>query len=63
MSDTNAKLRGWMAENRVTGPKFAEMIEMPYDTFKVKMIGKTEWKLSEILKIMDVTELRFDQIF
>jgi len=63
MSDTNAKLRGWMAEHKMAGPALAAEIEMPYDTFKVKMTGKTEWKLSEILKIIDVTGLPFEKLF
>lgn len=63
MKDTNAKLRGWMAENKVSGRKFASMIDMPYDTFKVKMAGKTEWKFSEILRILQATAMSFEQIF
>ena len=43
MSDTNAKLRGWMAENKMSYATFAAEIGMPYDTFKVKMLGKTDW--------------------
>ena len=34
-----------------------------YATSNVKMTGKTEWKLSEILKILDVTGLPFESIF
>ena len=63
MKNTNAKLRGWMAEHGVSGRVFAEMIEMSYDTFKVKMTGKTDWKLSEVLKILKVTGQPFENIF
>ena len=63
MKDTNYKLRGWMGSNRVSGPELAKMIGMPYDTFKVKMIGKTEWKLSEVLAILQATGCTFHEIF
>ena len=63
MNDTNAKLRGWMAEHKISGPVFAEMIGMKYDTFKVKMLDKTEWKMTEITKIMEVTGLAFEDLF
>ena len=63
MNDTNAKLRGWMAERRISGRAFAEMIGMPYDTFKSKMADKTDWKMPEILKILQVTGLKFEEVF
>lgn len=63
MSYANAKLRGWMAEHRMTGPAFAAMIDMPYDTFKVKMTGKSDWKLSEVIKILKTTGCTFEEIF
>ena len=61
--DTNAKLRGWMATNNMSGVAFAAEIDMPYDTFKVKMSGKSEWKFSEILKILKATACKFEEIF
>jgi hypothetical protein len=63
MQDTNYKLRAWMGANRVSGRKLAEMIRMPYDTFKIKMAGRTEWKLSEIYALMKATGLAFDELF
>ena len=63
MEDTNYKLRAWMGANRVSGTSLAEKIGMPYDTFKTKMADKSEWKLSEIIKIMSVTGCKFDEIF
>lgn len=63
MTDTNAKLRGWMAENKVSGVSFAEMIDMPYDTFKVKMSGKSDWKLTEVQRILDATGCSFNDIW
>lgn len=63
MTDTNAKLRGWMGENKISGTKFAEMIGMPYPTYKTKMAGKSDWNMPEILKILRVTGRRFEEIF
>lgn len=63
MSDTNAKLRGWMAENKMSYATFAAEIGMPYDTFKVKMLGKTDWKLSEVIKILRYTGCAFEELF
>ena len=63
VNDTNAKLRGWMAERKISGRKFAEMIDMPYDTFKSKMADKTDWKMPEIVRILQVTGLRFEEAF
>lgn len=63
MKDTNYKLRAWMGANRVSGSKMAELMDMPYMTFKNKMTEKTEWKLSEVLTIMKVTGCTFDEIF
>ena len=63
MTDTNAKLRGWMGENKISGVKFAEMLEIPYPTFKTKISGKSEWNMPEILKILSATGRRFEEIF
>lgn len=63
MRDTNYKLRAWMGANRVSGSKMAEMMGMPYETFKNKMADKSEWKLSEVNTIMKVTGCKFDEIF
>lgn len=63
MTDTNAKLRGWMGENKVSGAKLAEMIEMPYPTFKTKIAGKSDWNMPEILRILRVTERKFEELF
>ena len=63
MQDTNYKLRAWMGANRVSGVGMAEKIGMPYDTFKIKLQGKTEWKLSEIASILEVTGCKFDEMF
>lgn len=63
MSDTNAKLRGWMAMNKISGVALAEGINMPYDTFKVKFSGKRDWKLSEVIAILKFTGAAFEEIF
>ena len=63
MEDTNYKLRGWMGANRISGTAMAEKIDMPYDTFKAKMSGRSEWKLSEIITILKVTGCTFNEIF
>lgn len=63
MIDTNAKLRGWMAERKMSYAVFAEKVGIPYDTFKVKMSGKTDWKLSEVFKILRFTGCAFEELF
>ena len=63
MTDTNAKLRGWMGENKVSGVKLAELIGMPYPTFKVKMSGKTDWSMPEIIRLLKVTGHKFEELF
>ena len=63
MQDTNYKLRAWMGANRVSGVAMAEMIGMPYNTFKTKFKGETDWKLSEVIAILRATGCKFDEIF
>lgn len=63
MQNTNYKLRAWMGANRVSGVKLAEMIGMPYATFKYKMSQKSEWTLPEIIAIIDVTGSKFEELF
>lgn len=63
MQDTNYKIRAWMGANRVSGVELAKKIDMPYDTFKVKMAEKSQWKLSEIEALMDATGLPFTELF
>ena len=63
MADTNYNLRAWMGANRVSGRKLAEMMDMPYNTFRVKYTGKTKWTLTEIKKLLDITGLTFEELF
>ncbi len=63
MADTNYKLRAWMGAEKVSGKELADRIGMPYDTFRVKMLGKTQWKLSEVEDLLKVTGLTFEELF
>lgn len=63
MADTNYKLRAWMGAEKVSGRELADRIGMPYDTFRVKMLGKTQWKLSEVEDLLKVTGLTFEELF
>lgn len=63
MADTNYKLRAWMGANKVSGPMLAEMIDMPYETFKNKMADKSQWKLSEVKALIKATGCSYDEIF
>ena len=63
MNDTNAKLRGWMGENKISGVQLAERIGMPYPTFKTKMSEKSDWNMPEIIMILNVTGKKFEEIF
>lgn len=62
-ADTNYKLRAWMGANKVSGVKLAEMLGMSYNTIKLKLMGKSEWKLSEIEALMEATGCEFHDIF
>ena len=63
MRYTNYKLRAWMGANRVSGARLAKMICMPYPTFKSKISGKTDWKLSEVVAILKATGCNFEEVF
>ena len=63
MADTNYKLRAWMGAEKVSGRELADRIGMPYDTFRVKMLGKTQWKLSEVEELLKATGLTFEELF
>ena len=63
MKYTNYKLRGWMGANRVSGTEMADRIGLPYGTFRLKIEGKTEWKLSEVISIMQTTGCALEEIF
>lgn len=63
MVDTNYKIRAWMGANKVSGREMAERINMPYGTFRLKMEDRTQWKLSEIMTLLEVTGMKFDDLF
>ncbi len=63
MADTNYKLRAWMGANRVSGRKLSELTGIPYDTLKLKLSGKTKWKLSDVFKLIEATGLSFEELF
>lgn len=63
MQGTNYNLRAWMGANRVSGVKMADLMGMPYQTFKYKLNEKSEWTLSEINTILKITGRKFDEIF
>lgn len=63
MNDTNCKIRAWMGANKVSGRELAEKIGMPYPTFRVKITGKSDWKLPEIYALIKSTGLVFDELF
>ena len=47
----------------LTQRELAEKIGMPYPTFRVKITGKSDWKLPEIYALIRVTGLVFDELF
>ncbi len=63
MADTNYKIRGWMGANRVSVRKLSQMTSIPYGTLKSKIAGKVQWKLTDILKLMEATGLKFEELF
>lgn len=55
-----AKLRGRMAEKGYTGRAMAKELGISEMTFRAKMKGRTDWKLSEIYRIkvlLDIEDL------
>lgn len=52
-----------MGANKVSGRELAERINMPYPTFRVKITGKSDWKLPEIYALIKATGLVFDELF
>ena len=63
MKDTNYKIRAWMGANRVSGCELAKKIDMPYPTFRMKMLGNSEWKLTEIKALIETTGLPYEELF
>lgn len=63
MRGTNYKIRGWMGSNKVSVRELAERMGVSYNTLKTRMSGKTPWKLSDIEKLMEVTGLKFEELF
>ena len=63
MRDTNYKIRGWMGSNKVSVRELAKRMGVSYNTLKTRMSGKTPWKLSDIEKLMEVTGLKFEELF
>ena len=63
MRDTNYELRAWMGANKISGRKLADLMGRSYETIRIKLQGKTEWTLSEIEKLMEVTGLSFEELF
>lgn len=44
-------LNAELARNRMTIKNLSDLTEIPYETLKGKMSGKTEFKLSEMISI------------
>lgn len=63
MEKPNSKLRSWLGMKQITGKEFAQMIDMPYDTYKSKMSGRSDWRLADIVKVLSVTGCRFEELF
>lgn len=63
METTNDRIKSWIGAHLMSGVQFAKMINMPYDTYKVKISGKSEWKISEVFDILDATGCEFTELF
>lgn len=63
MTDTNYKLRAWMGANRITQEKLSELLGMPLTTLKARLSGEVQWKFSEILALMKITGMSFEELF
>lgn len=58
-----ATMRGKMAEKGLTQKKMAEKLGINETSFMNKINGKTQWKVDEIIAIMDALGCDFNTLF
>lgn len=58
-----AKLRGRIAEKGFTGEIMAKRLGISAVTFRNKMNGITDWKLSEIYMLISELGISYEQIY
>lgn len=58
-----ATMRGKMAEKGLTQKKMAEKLGINETSFMNKINGKTQWKVDEIIAIMDTLGCDFNTLF
>ena len=60
-------LEAEMTRKNISFEKMSELLGISYNSFRFKMKGITEWKLSEILKIQEIlstdTKLSLEYLF
>lgn len=57
------RLKGLMAENNLNQDAMAKKLGLSYAAFNRKFNGKDEFRMSEILKIMEMFDKTFEEIF
>jgi len=57
------KLKGARVEKGYSQVEMAEKLDISTDSYNMKENGKSEFKLSEIIAIMDILDKEFTDIF
>lgn len=52
----------YMAEQKITREQMAQLMGMSANTLRWKREGKTDWTLSEVLRISDLTGKTIDEL-
>lgn len=55
-------IRYYMAEQEITREQMAKLMGMTANTLRWKREGKTDWTLSEILRLSDLTGKSIDEL-
>ena len=59
----NQKILQWLYDNHHTMRWLSDESGIPYSSFKRKLYGRTEWRASEIDRILFVTGKKYEELF
>ena len=59
----NQKILQWLYDNRRTMKWLSDETNIPYSTLKRKVGNRTEWRTSEIDRILFVTGKTYEELF
>lgn len=58
----SAKLRGVMAEKRVTQVSLAERVGMPQPVISGRLTGRTPWRVDELVKVAQALDVPLERV-